>query len=260
MTLPGDTELLTDWNPHTLKTLVIWSITALSAFSLCIFLGNWQLRRRDQKQSLNHAIYAHAHAAPVAAPGPMKWSAANLWKDRYRHVRVTGQFVDRDQTLVHGTSRLGYGYWVMTPIKTSRGFFVFVNRGYIPGSIPDTMQFRSMSAPRGMVTVTGYLRLTEPLGGFLRPNRPKEGQWYSRDVLAIAASLHLPHSNVAPYFIDADASAQRRRWPVAGLTVTHFRNNHLSYAVGWFVLAAAVLVAAGLSARQEWRSRRRRDH
>lgn len=260
MTRSDNTDSPTDWTPHSARTLIIWSIAAFLAFSLCILLGNWQLRRRDQKRSLNREIYLHAQALPVPAPGPIKWSAVHLRKERYRHVRVTGKFLNREQTLVHGTSRLGYGYWVMTPVKTSRGFIVFVNRGYIPGSLPGTSQFRSMPEPRGLVSVDGYLRLTETHGGFLRPNQPAKGQWYSRDVIAIATSLNLPLQKVAPYFIDADAAAQRGHWPVAGLTVTHFRNNHLSYAIGWFVLALAVVSAAALSGMQEWRSRRAKRH
>lgn len=211
----------------------------------------------DQKRLLNREIRAHAKAAPVSAPGPTGWSVDRLKKERYRHVRVTGKFLNQDQTLVHGTSRLGYGYWVMTPMTTLRGFIVFINRGYIPGSWSDKVRSRLLSEPNGMVTVTGYLRLSKIHGGFLRPNRPEQGQWYSRDVIAIAKSLHLPADNVAPYFIDADASAQQGHWPVTGLTVTHFQNNFLSYAIGWYVLALTVLLSAAFFAGREWYSRRR---
>lgn len=48
-------------------------------------------------------------------------------------------------------------------------------------------------------------------------------------------------SAVAPYFIDADAAVNPGGLPVGGLTVIHFPNNHLVYAITWYGLAAMVL-------------------
>ena len=51
-------------------------------------------------------------------------------------------------------------------------------------------------------------------------------------------------SDAAPYFIDADATPNPGGFPVGGLTVVGFPNNHLVYAVTWFSLAA--LCAGGV--------------
>jgi surfeit locus 1 family protein len=51
---------------------------------------------------------------------------------------------------------------------------------------------------------------------------------------------------VAPYFIDADAQSAAAGAvpgavkPVGGLTVVSFQNNHLVYAITWYVLALMV--------------------
>jgi surfeit locus 1 family protein len=103
--------------------------------------------------------------------------------------------------------------------------------------------------------LTGLLRISEPGGGFLRANDPGHDRWYSRDVAAIAASRHI--DAIAPYFIDAGASADPAALPVGGLTVIAFPNNHLVYALTWFGLA---IMAAGWSfyaARLEWLDRER---
>ncbi|MGB3424412.1 MAG: SURF1 family cytochrome oxidase biogenesis protein, partial [Castellaniella sp.] len=113
----------------------------------------------------------------------------------------------------------------------------------------------------GPVRIEGLLRLSQLGGGFLRDNAPAEGRWYSRDVAAMARSLGL--SSVAPYFIDQSAddgaaadTARPARWPVPGLTVVHFRDEHLSYALTWYALAAMTAAAMAYGARQEWRRRR----
>src|SRR5690348_17321967 len=188
------------------KLKFILGMTLLAAvFAGFVLLGNWQVRRYHLKLGIAHDIAARVHAPPVAAPGPAQWPRVAAGDLQYLHVRLRGRFIG-GQTLVHGSSRLGYGYWVMAPLRTNRGFIVLVNRGYIPPEFSDPSSAK-IAPPDGEVTLTGLLRLTEPRGGFLRHNEPAQNQWYSRDVAAIAAADRLPADRVAPYFVDADAPA-----------------------------------------------------
>ena len=107
---------------------------------------------------------------------------------------------------------------------------------------------------RSEVTVTGLLRMTEPKGAFLHGNDPAADRWYSRDVAAIGAARGW--RDLAPYFIDADGSANSTGFPRGGLTVMAFPNNHLVYAVTWFALALMVLGGGLAVARDEWRIRK----
>ena len=90
--------------------------------------------------------------------------------------------------------------------------------------------------------MTGLLRITEPDGAFLRSNDPAANRWYSRDVAAIAKARDL--GLTAPYFVDADATPNPGGYPVGGLTVVRFPDNHLVYALTWFVLCALTLFFA----------------
>lgn len=242
--------------PRSALALVVVALAALLAFAGFVALGNWQLRRLSWKRHLIAETTARVHRPPVAAPGPAQWASIRAGHRQYLHVRVSGRFINDDETLVHGTSRFGYGYWLMTPLRSDAGFIVLVNRGYVPASLPGTPGDRALPRPEGEVTVTGLLRLSEPRGGFLRSNDPARHRWYSRDVDAIAAALKLPADTVAPYFIDADAQADRQGWPAGGQTVIHFPNHHLNYAITWYILALGVIVAAGFVVRYEWRNRR----
>lgn len=224
------------------------------AFAGFIALGTWQVRREGWKLKLIHDVNARVHAPPVPAPGPAAWPHIEKGHLQYLHMSLKGRFLDGKQTLVHGTSDLGYGYWVMAPFETDRGFVVLVNRGYIAAGLPGTPAFAQTAAPRGEIALTGLLRYSEPGGGFLRPNRPQAHQWYSRDVAAIAAAGKLPAKPVAPYFVDADASTTRAGGPVAGLTRIHFRNAHVGYAITWYLLALGALLGAGLIIRERRRA------
>jgi surfeit locus 1 family protein len=228
-------------------------MTLLAAvFAGFVLLGNWQVRRYHLKLRVAHDIAARVHAPPVAAPGPAQWPRVAAGDLQYLHVRLHGRFIG-SQTLVHGSSPQGYGYWVMAPLRTDRGFIVLVNRGYIPPKFSDASSAK-IAPPNGEVTLTGLLRLSEPHGGFLRHNDPAKNRWYSRDVAAIAVADHLPAGQVAPYFVDADASTTHgddSQWPMPGLTSVHIYNHSLGYAITWYALALGTLLAAAIVIRHE---------
>ncbi len=241
-------------SPRSALTLGAIGLTALAAFVALMSLGVWQIERRAWKLDLIERVDQRVHAAPVAAPGPAEWPGITPQSDEYRRVTVTGSFANDRETLVQASTELGPGFWVLTPLRSSRGFEILINRGYVPADRRDPAT-RAAGRPSGQVTVTGLLRMTEPGGGFLRSNDPAADRWYSRDVAAIAARRGLEQA--APYFVDADATGNPGGWPVGGLTVIAFNNNHLVYAVTWFGLALMVAFGAWRVFLNERRIRRR---
>ncbi len=207
-----------------------------------IGLGVWQLERRAWKLDLIARVEQRVHASPVAPPGPGAWAGVNAERDAYRRVRVTGMLDGGNETFVQAVTEQGPGFWVLTPLRTDRGFTVLVNRGFVPPEQRDPAA-RPMDRSSGPASIVGLLRTSEPRGGFLRANDPTRGRWYSRDVQAIARARGLP--NVAPYFIDADATPNPGGWPRGGLTVIRFPNSHLVYAFTWFGLAL-MMAGAGV--------------
>jgi len=173
------------------------------------------------------------HAPAVPLPPSYRWAAINDREDAYRRIRATGVFLHDRETLVQALTERGAGFWVLTPLDTGQGT-ALVNRGFVTEERRDP-RTRAAGQVTGPVTVTGLLRITEPHGGFLRTNQPAADRWYSRDVAAIAARRGLAHS--APFFLDADATPNPGGWPIGGLTVVRFYNQHLAYALTWFGLA-----------------------
>jgi len=209
----------------------------VAAIAVFLGLGAWQVQRLAWKRDLIARVEARLDAAPVAVPGPDAWDGLTRDADEYARVTVGGRFLhDREVQTLAVTER-GSGYWVVTPLAT-RDFTLLVNRGFVPADRRDPATRTEGQVP-GEVTVSGLLRLSEPGGGFLRANRPAAGRWYSRDVAAIAAAAGLG-GPVAPYFVDADAAPNPGGLPIGGMTVVHFRNPHLSYALTWFALAAGL--------------------
>lgn len=233
----------------TRRRRAVFAAAALVVAAGFAALGVWQLERRIWKHELVAAVDARIHAVPAAAPGPEVWPRVNADDDAYRRVRASGHFRHDRETLVQAVTVRGAGYWVLTPLETPR-FTLLVNRGFVPKE-RRAVSTRAAGNPAGTVTVTGLLRVTEPGGGFLRTNDPAADRWFSRDVREMAKARGL--GTVAPYFVDADAAPNAGGYPVGGLTVVRFPDNHLVYALTWFALCLLSLFFAW----RMWNMRRR---
>ncbi|WP_082475616.1 SURF1 family protein [Rhizobium sp. Leaf341] len=231
------------------RGLVVFGVASAFVTVVLLALGIWQVQRLFWKLDLIERVNARVHAAPVEAPQADQWSAITAGNDEYRHVRVTGTFRHAAETLVQATTERGPGFWVVTPLVRDDGTTVLVNRGFVPPDRRDPAS-RSAGNAAGEATIVGLLRLSEPGGGFLRKNDPPGNRWYSRDVAAIAAARG--QDRTAPYFIDADGTANPGGLPVGGLTRIVFPNNHLVYALTWFALAAMLMGAMVMIGRREW--------
>jgi surfeit locus 1 family protein len=219
------------------RARLLWGAGIALACALFLALGTWQVVRMQWKHALIERVNQRVRAEPVPAPARAEWPAITAENAEYRHVQAAGTLLLDRSTLVQASTRLGPGFWVMTPLQTDAGDTILVNRGFVPN--------RPAAADAGTrrAVVTGLLRMSQAGGGFLRRNDPASRRWYSRDVQAIATASGLPAA--APYFIDADAvpaASRQAGQPIGGLTVIAFNDNHLVYALTWYALALMIIV------------------
>jgi surfeit locus 1 family protein len=253
VTIASDTTTLADGPrgytaPRSRRAPIVAAILSAVGVMVLSGLGVWQLERRMWKLELIDRVERRVHAPAVALPERALWPRVNARDDAYRHVTAKGHFLNVAPAFTLAVTERGGGYWVLAPFSTDDGSVVLINRGFVP---LDRSQWPNLAGPSGEVTVTGLLRMSEPNGAFLRHNNPAADRWYSRDIEGIAGSRGL--HGVAPYFIDADTSATHpAALPIGGLTVVAFPNNHLTYALTWFALAAML---AAWSIRAEWQDR-----
>lgn len=213
-------------------------IILLCLLALCFTaLGVWQVQRLAWKEALIARVEAGTKASPVDAAAIPPADARAM---EYRAVRLKGVYDPAGLALVTGTSDLGSGYWVLAPLRLADGRAFYVNRGFV--AVGSKVEEARRALPTGPVSVTGLLRLSEPGGTWLRANQPAEGRWYSRDIAAIAGQGGVKAQGA--FFVDARTETPRSpNAPVPGLTVIHFANNHLVYALTWFSLGLLSVAA-----------------
>ena len=219
---------------------------AMPIMLTCLGLGAWQVQRMEWKRGL----IADREAALALPPTVPPQTLDEARRMEFRHVADEGVFLHDKEIFVGASAGSGrIGYHVLTPLREPSGRIVFVNRGFIPSELKDPAR-RAAGEIGGNLRVVGLLRL-RPEGRpswFLPENRPDKNYWFWIDLPAMAAATGL--GDVAPFYIDADATPNPGGWPQGGVTRTALPNDHLQYAITWFALAIGMAVVYVIYHRQ----------
>jgi surfeit locus 1 family protein len=236
------------------KGLIGFTALALASLAVLIGLGVWQIKRLHWKEGLIAEIEARSRGEPIGLE-EAKALAKQGRDPNYYRVRVEGRFHHDEerhlfaQAIADGTP----GWHVITPLETAQGDMVLVDRGFVPDALKDPAS-RPAGQVGDVVTVTGIVRAPETQGLFIPDNEPAANRWFWRDVASMTRSMFPQGTKeVAPYFLEAEKSEVPGGWPEGGQTRLDLPNNHLQYAITWFLLAAALIVIYALYVRGLYR-------
>jgi cytochrome oxidase assembly protein ShyY1 len=231
------------------------SVTGFSAFTLAMValfvgLGVWQLQRRVEKHALIAALTERLAAPPVPLPPPSDWSALGPAKDEFRRVSFTATYAELPDAMVYSSGSAvrddisGPGTWAFLPAKLPFGEIIAINAGFVQ----NTMQDRDLEdrAVARLIThqpamLTGYLRFPENAGMLTPSENLAKRLWFARDHLAMARALGW--GEIAPFYIDLEQPMPQSGMPKPGPLEVHLKDDHLQYAITWFTLAGAVVIA-----------------
>ena len=235
------------------KKLIGFTIVTLAALTLLIGLGVWQLQRLEWKRGLIEEIETRTKAPPISLA-----EALALTKDRgdpsYLHVRVAGRFENDKERHLYAIADGAPGWHLITPLATDDGATLLVDRGFVPDAMKEQAT-RPQSQIEGETSVTGLVRVPESKGTFTPDTDPDRDCWYYRDLDGMAQSMFGDKPpNLAPFFLEAEESGPPGSWPRGGQTRLDLPNNHLQYALTWFLLALALLVIYAVYVRQALRA------
>jgi surfeit locus 1 family protein len=234
------------------KSLVGITALMLAAFAVLIGLGVWQLQRLEWKQGLIAQIEARTKGPPITLEDAVALAGEGRDPSYYR-VRVDGRFHHAKERYLYAVSDGRVGWHVITPLETEDGDVVLVDRGFVPDELKD-LSARALGQVEKVVTVTGIVRTPETQAVFTPDNEPKVNRWFWRDLAGMARSMFpAGTTEVAPFFLEADKSEVPGGWPEGGQTRLEIPNNHLQYAITWFLLAAGLLIVYGLYVRSHYR-------
>lgn len=223
------------------------------AFLILVSLGTWQVERLQWKEALITKMEAMRHAAPISLHALSQMPKPDL-EAEYRPLTVRGRFDHAGEQYFYATHDGQVGYHVYTPLIMAEGRVLFVNRGFVPEDRKDAAK-RAEGQIAGEVDITGLYRreLAEKPSWLVPENEPQKRLYFWKDLAAMAKAANVPEGRLEHFFLDADATPNPGGWPKGGVTQVELPNNHLSYAVTWYGLAATLLVVSVLAIRRKAR-------
>jgi surfeit locus 1 family protein len=224
----------------------------LAALAVLIGLGVWQLQRLEWKERLLARIETRTKSDPITLDQAIDMARSGRDPSYYR-VRVEGRFHHAKERYYYTVSDGTVGWDIITPLETAAGDMVMIDRGFVPDELKDPAS-RPLGQMENVVAVTGIVRAPEKRSLFTPDNQPAANRWFWRDLQAMARSA-FPAGiiQVAPFFVEAEKTSVPGGWPEGGQTRLEIPNNHLQYAITWFLLAACLVVIYGVYVRGVYR-------
>ena len=217
--------------------MLLPTLLAVAVVAAAVSLGQWQLRRADEKREMQARIDAAARAAPISvAPAPVDPATLDG-----RRVVVRGRWVPERTVFIDNRTYKGVaGFHVVTPVKIADSeLHVLVMRGWVARDPANRLRLPAVPAAQGTVEIEGLAqaRIAQVLELRAAP-APGAGEriWQNLDYARFEqwSGLRLEPVVIRQSQDATDADGLVRDWPTGGADV----DKHLGYAFQWFLLAA----------------------
>jgi surfeit locus 1 family protein len=227
------------------RSTLIPTIALFALVAATLALGNWQLRRADEKAQLARARDRALEQGTLDLP----LSPTHSPELEGRLARVRGRYDPESSIFLDNRTHLGQaGFHVITAlVPEAGGPRVLVLRGWIGRDPADRNRRPELLTPTGLVSIEGLvvtklaqsLQLSEPM----QPNS-KQWQWQYFDLQMYAKWLAQP---VEPFILRQMSPIDDRlirEWthPADGV------DKHRAYALQWYSMAAALTIFGAFAA------------
>jgi len=229
----------------------------VAAAVVMVMLGNWQLRRYEERSAINDRIDAadSVAAVPVASllTRPTASGAAGSSPGKrlaWTKVTASGRYDPAHEIQARGRTVNGdVGFEIVTPLVLDDGSAVLVDRGWVPAPAEGATGAPTVPpAPSGQVTVVGQLHLSESRPA---PIEHRDGRLDTRRISLPKLAHEMPYPVYGAYVLLTEQT------PTADQAFTRIPIDHEDawqnggYAVQWWLFAVMALFAYGWQARKE---------
>ena len=234
-----------------------WVLFGLAVVVLalgCFRLGEWQFDRRQDREQRNDWTRANLAADPVPVEDVLGVDEQVPADQEWLRVRASGEYDEDATVVVRYQTRDGQsGIDLVTPLVTTSGTAVLVDRGWTSTDNNCTLPTDLPAPPDGTVTVVGFVRADATGRGI----DVADGSTRAVSSRTIGPTLDYP---VYAGFVDAETEDPAPAAEVVRPEVPDLGDGpHLFYGIQWWFFAALAVFGFGYLAWDERRHGPRGD-
>ena len=214
-----------------------WMMTALTLVVslLLTSLGFWQLAREHEKSIVLQT------EQEMAGRDAVDWQVSSPMPLPFQRIKVSGHYLSTVFLLDNQHHHHQFGYNVLSPLMSSDGSVVLVDRGWVAGD-PSRQIFPQIHTPETVIKIHGRVYFPSNKQWVLGPEvERKNPQLSLLERLDTKMVSKILQKKVYPFIIRLDKGDEYgfvRQWVIVSMPP----QRHLAYAVQWFSMALTVFV------------------
>ncbi len=212
---------------------IIPLISFLIALAILLGLTSWQLKRLVWKNNLINERINKYESEPsdldkIIAPQD----------EEFRKVLVKGKLINDFELFMPALSKRGNnGYHILVPLKTSSGKNIIFDTGWVPLAMKE-IENRKNNINFNEGEFKAVIRLPGRKGYFQPDNDPKGNFWFFIQPKLMERTLEIKLEE--NFYLEAVDNGPNG-FPLGNQTRIYLRNNHLQYAITWFLIALGLV-------------------
>ena len=208
-----------------IKNWIFIVLICIPGLSVLLWLGSWQLERLAWKENLINEIETRLSSVPGDMPMYPTFKNHN-----YFMTNIEGQIQSDSIHVLTSTKKIGPGFRVISPAILKDGRSILIDRGIIPE------KDKNLSFGLGGNSISGYLLWPNETDYFTPEPNLEKNIWFARDLEKMANFLR-----TEKILLVATKIQQGSNFNVQNPTI-NIPNNHLQYAITWFLMGGLWLV------------------
>ena len=215
------------------KPKIIPIIATILGLAILLSLSGWQLKRLSWKKNLIETRIDRYEKNSKELDELKDISNSEFYK-----VNVVGSFLNNKEMFMPALSKNGNnGFHILVPIKLLDGKTIIYDTGWVPTHKKEQAT-RTENLDDNISIKESVIRLPGRKGKYQPDNELENNFWFFVDTQEMSKYLNL---NVEKEFYLEAANDGPEGYPLGGQTRIYIRNNHLQYAITWFLIACTLL-------------------
>ena len=215
------------------KPKLIPSVATVICLSILLTLCGWQIKRLFWKTELIETRIQRFESEPKKLS-----NIKNPTEHEFKKVFVNGELINDIEFFMPALSKRGNnGFHILTPLRASNGKIYIYDSGWVPTFKKDK-ETRKENLVFGENLLEAVIRTPGRKGKFQPENDEIGNYWFFVEPLKMERIAKMQFEKAI--YLEA-VNDGPNGFPLGGQTRIYIRNNHLQYAITWFLISCGLI-------------------